>query len=176
MAGEDGALSVDGASSYGDGGLLGFMKRMGFDWGHRQALSETVAWVFDGAAVFDTPEFELTPEPEPEPEPKATRPAGTDSLKVAASRPGAQQLVDAAVEEEEEEELEKLTPPPVLEAVIYAAAWLDAAAWQVLVDSAAYEFVGCPGQINRPKLRSSLTECGIEGSDQAGVLEVRAHL
>ena len=176
MAGEDGALSVDGASSYGDGGLLGFMKRMGFDWGHRQALSETVAWVFDGAAVFDTPEFELTPEPEPEPEPKATRPAGTDSLKVAASRPGAQQLVDDAVEEEEEEELEKLTPPPVLEAVIYAAAWLDAAAWQVLVDSAAYEFVGCPGQINRPKLRSSLTECGIEGSDQAGVLEVRAHL
>ena len=175
MAGEDGAFSEDG-----DGGLLGHMTRMGFEWGHRAAVSETVAWVSSGAAIFDMPEYEPTPEPEPEVEPKraqgaagAAAPQGRGDQQQTNDPEAAAAAAAAAEGEEDEGELEKLTPPPILEAVIYAAAWLDAAAWQVLVDSASLEFVGCADQVNRPKLRGSLTECGIESRDQEGVLEVR---
>ena len=103
----------------------------------------------------------------------AAAPQGRGDQQQANDPEAAAAAAAAAEGEEDEGELEKLTPPPILEAVIYAAAWLDAAAWQVLVDSASLEFVGCADQVNRPKLRGSLTECGIESRDQEGVLEVR---
>ena len=154
LAGEDGALDS----------LIDSLGRMGFSRDHCEAVSETVAWVGDGAAIFDVPSFEPTPEPL-EPDDAPAKPAGAPAAAEDSSG------LDEVEEEDEGEELERMAPPPVLEAVVYAAAWLDTEAWAVLIESAAFGFVGCEDMINKPRLRSSLTECGIEATEHDKVLK-----
>ena len=100
---------------------------MGFSRDHCEAVSETVAWVGDGAAIFDVPSFEPTPEPLEPDEPPA-KPAGAPAAAEDSS--------GLDEEEDDGEEMERMAPPPVLEAVVYAAAWLDTEAWAVLIESA----------------------------------------